>query len=113
MLSIGIGTFNLPLLFTDRQSNGNTECVDYMRLGSKHTANALLILDAPSADTDFCPEVWRGRGVWVESKQIYEYGPEPLLPQHAQIHIEPDVNNGALRMQIREYGWSCSSFQFT
>ena len=45
-----------------------------------------------------------GEEFWVESKQIYEYGPEPLLPQHAQIHIEPDVNNGALRMQIREYG---------
>lgn len=26
------------------------------------------------------------------------------MPQHAQLHIEPDENNGALRLQIREYG---------
>lgn len=103
MLSIGSGTFNLPLLFTHRQSNGNTECVDHMRLGSKHTTNALLMLDVPSADTDFL-KFGEAEELWVESKQIYEYGPETLLPQHAQIHIEPDANNGALRLQIREYG---------
>lgn len=63
VLSTGNGTFNLLLLFTDRQGNGNTECLDYMRLGSKHTTDALLMLDVLSADTDFCPEAWRGRGV--------------------------------------------------
>ena len=40
----------------------------------------------------------------MEAKQIYEDGPVVLVPQHAQLHIEPDANNGALRMQIREYG---------
>ena len=45
-----------------------------------------------------------GEELWAESKQIYEYGPQILVPQHAQLHIEPDANNGALRLQIREYG---------
>lgn len=104
MLSTGSGTFNLPSLFTDRQSEGNTQCVDYMRLGGKHTTNALSIFTSHQLILTLVLKFGEGEEFWVESKQIYEEGPQTLVPQHAQLHIEPDVNNGALRLQIREYG---------
>jgi len=40
--------------------------------------------------------------IWVGGN--LEQGPEILVPAHAQTHIEPDANNGALRLQVREYG---------
>jgi hypothetical protein len=43
-----------------------------------------------------------GDEIWVGGN--LEQGPEILVPAHAQTHIEPDANNAALRLQVREYG---------
>lgn len=43
-----------------------------------------------------------GDEIWVGGN--LEQGPEILVPAHAQTHIEPGANNGALPLQVREYG---------